>query len=201
MEFNKKLQELRKQKGLTQEELASALFVSRTAVSKWESGRGYPNIDSLRAIASFFSVTVDQLLSCEQALSIADARSKQNESRVRDLVFGFLDLGTILLFFLPIFAQRINGTIIDVGMLSLSEISLYLKIGYIVTVSIIVLIGILTLALQSFCIPLWTQNKNKISLAITAIGSLLFTLSLQPYAAALLFIFLAIKVLISVNWK
>ncbi|MEE1197563.1 MAG: helix-turn-helix transcriptional regulator, partial [Acutalibacteraceae bacterium] len=42
MEFSQKLQELRRQKGLTQEQLAAALFVSRTAVSKWESGRGYP---------------------------------------------------------------------------------------------------------------------------------------------------------------
>ena len=46
MEFHEKLQALRKQRGLTQEELAQLLFVSRTAVSKWESGRGYPSIDS-----------------------------------------------------------------------------------------------------------------------------------------------------------
>ena len=38
MEFHEKLQALRRQKGLTQEELAAELFVSRTAVSKWESG-------------------------------------------------------------------------------------------------------------------------------------------------------------------
>ena len=66
MEFHEKLQELRKNKGITQEELAQSLYVSRTAVSKWESGRGYPNIDSLKAIAVYFSVTVDDLLSGDQ---------------------------------------------------------------------------------------------------------------------------------------
>ena len=67
MEFNEKLQELRRSRGLTQEELAEKLYVSRTAVSKWESGRGYPNIDSLQAISGFFSVTVDELLSPTEA--------------------------------------------------------------------------------------------------------------------------------------
>ncbi len=46
MEFSDKLQQLRKQNNLTQEQPAEQLFVSRTAVSKWESGRGYPNIES-----------------------------------------------------------------------------------------------------------------------------------------------------------
>ena len=63
MEFNEKLQELRKQRGLTQEELAQALYVSRTAISKWESGRGYPNIESLNTIAKFFAITIDEVLS------------------------------------------------------------------------------------------------------------------------------------------
>ena len=62
MEFNEKLQELRKQKGLTQEDLAERLYVSRTAVSKWESGRGYPNIDSLKEISKYFSVSIDDCL-------------------------------------------------------------------------------------------------------------------------------------------
>jgi transcriptional regulator with XRE-family HTH domain len=70
MELKEKLQALRKQKGLTQEELAAALYVSRTAISKWESGRGYPSIDSLRAIADFFSVSLDELLSGEAMLSV-----------------------------------------------------------------------------------------------------------------------------------
>lgn len=70
MEFHEKLQELRKQRGMTQEELAAALYVSRTAVSKWESGRGYPSIDSLKAVSGFFGVSLDQLLSSEAVLTL-----------------------------------------------------------------------------------------------------------------------------------
>ena len=92
MEFNEKLQELRKHKGLTQEELAELLFVSRTAVSKWESGRGYPNIDSLKAIARFFGVTIDELLSGDELLTIAEKDTEQKENHIRDLVFGLLDI-------------------------------------------------------------------------------------------------------------
>ena len=78
MEFNEKLQELRKSRGLTQEELAEALFVSRTAVSKWESGRGYPSIDSLKEISKYFSVTIDELLTGEKLISIAERENKSN---------------------------------------------------------------------------------------------------------------------------
>ena len=80
MEFHEKLQALRKKRGLTQEELAAALFVSRTAVSKWESGRGYPSIDSLKAIARFYSVTIDELLSGEEVLNLAQEDRQQERN-------------------------------------------------------------------------------------------------------------------------
>ena len=54
MEFNEKLVQLRKSRNMTQDELAEALYVSRAAVSKWESGRGLPSIDSLKDISKFF---------------------------------------------------------------------------------------------------------------------------------------------------
>lgn len=66
MEFHEKLQELRKSRGLTQEELAEALFVSRTAISKWESGRGYPSIDSLR---KYPDISLCPLMSCYPEIS------------------------------------------------------------------------------------------------------------------------------------
>ena len=81
MEFHEKLQELRKQKNITQEELAASLFVSRTAVSKWESGRGYPNIESLKALSKFYSVSIDELLSGDELLTIAEEDTRQREKR------------------------------------------------------------------------------------------------------------------------
>ena len=77
MEFGEKLQKLRKDRGLTQEELAEALYVSRTAVSKWESGRGYPGIDSLKEISRFFGVTIDGLLGADEILSAAEQEKER----------------------------------------------------------------------------------------------------------------------------
>ena len=199
MEFNEKIQELRKQKGLTQEELAELLFVSRTAISKWESGRGYPNIDSLKAIAKFFDVSIDELLSGDELLTIAEEDSSQKENHFRDLVFGLLDCSVAMFFFLPFFGQKGNTIIQGVALLSLTEIAPYLRTAYFVVVGGMVISGILTLALQNCHEAFWAKNKNTISLAVNAVGAFLFIISLQPYAAAFLFIFLAIKVLMLIK--
>lgn len=194
MEFNVKLQELRKNKGLTQEELAEILFVSRTAISKWESGRGYPNIESLKAIAKLFSITVDELLSGEELLSIAEQDNKQRENHIRDLIFGLLDISALSLLFLPFFAQKTDNIIKAVSLLSLTSISPYLKVIYFCIVGFLVLYGILTLALQTNEHTFWVLNKSKISLILNLVLILLFIISLQPYAAIFLFIFLIIKI-------
>ena len=201
MEFNEKLQELRKQKNMTQEDLAASLYVSRTAVSKWESGRGYPNIDSLKTISKFFGITVDELLSGEELLSVAHEDGKQKENRIHDLVFGLLDISAALLLFLPFFGQKTGDLIQSVSLLALTDVEPYLRIFYFIFVSAIILSGILTLAFQNFEKSFRTENKRKISLILNAVGSLLFIVSLQPYAATFLFVFLAIKALLLIKWR
>ena len=196
MEFNKKLQELRKQKGLTQEELAQALYVSRTAISKWESGRGFPSIDSLKIIAKFFNVSIDELLSGDQILTIAEEDQKLKNGHLRDLFFGMLDLSTALFLILPFFGQKNGDTIQAVPLSSLSNISPLLKTAYLIAVFSMVVFGIATLALQNYANPVWLRTKGYLSILLTAIGILLFIISPQPYAAALLFVFLLIKLLI-----
>lgn len=199
MEFHEKLQELRKQKGLTQEELAELLYVSRTAISKWESGRGYPSIDSLKAIALFFSVTIDELLSGDKLLHIAEHDHRQKEKYFRSLIFGLLDCSIAMLLFLPIFGQRLDGAVYEVSLLTLTEVAPYLKGAYFVVVIGMVIWGILALALQNCQWLLWEKIKDKISLLLNGIGTLLFIASLQAYAAILLFIFLAIKVILLIK--
>lgn len=195
MEFNEKLQELRKQKGLTQEELAEKLFVSRTAVSKWESGRGYPNIESLKEIARFFSVTVDELLSTDEVLTIAEQDAKQKQNHLCELIFGLLDVSALLFFLLPLFGQKIGETVHEVSLLSLTEISTHIKIAYFAVTFSIALFGILTLALQNCNKPSWTKNKYIISLVLNAVGTVIFIATKEPYAATFLFVFLIIKTL------
>ena len=193
MEFNEKLQLLRKQKGLTQEELANLLFVSRTAVSKWESGRGYPNIESLKAIAKFFSVSLDELLSNEEMLNIAEEDGKQRDSDFRDLLFGLLDICFAMLLFLPFFADKGEKIINGVSLLALDSVSLYLRAIYFVFVIGTVAIGVLTLALQKFQFAFWLKIKTALSGILSVISLLLFVISLQPYAAVFAFVLLAIK--------
>ena len=195
MDFNKKLQELRKQKGMTQEELAETLFVSRTAVSKWESGRGYPNIESLKAISKFFGVTVDELLSGDELLAVSEEDNRQKENHFRDLVFGLLDLSVLMLLFLPFFGQNTDGVIRSVSLLSLTDISVYLEICYFAVVIGASVFGVMTLAFQNCEQIFRQQNKSKISLLLNTVGALLFIISKQPYAAVFLMIFLIIKVL------
>lgn len=199
MEFNKKLQELRKLRGLTQEELAGSLYVSRTAISKWESGRGYPNIESLKAIAKFFSVSLDELISTDEALTIAEADGKQKKNHLRDLVYGLLDVSIALLLFLPFFGEKGSQIIQSVSLISLSGVLPYLKVLYLSAVIVTILMGILTLALQNCQAVWWLKSKAEASLTLGAILSLLFIISSQPYAAAFTFLLLIIKTLILIK--
>ena len=201
MEFNEKLLELRKQKGLTQEELADALYVSRTAISKWESGRGYPNIDSLKAIAKFFGITIDRLLSGEELLTIAEEDTRQTKKHLHDQVFGLLDCCIAMFLFLPFFGQTKDGVLQAVGLLSLTEIAAYMRVAYFAVVIGIVVWGVLTLALQNCRNGFWVRNQRKVSLLINGVGALLFIMGSQPYAAAFSLLFLGIKGLMLIKWQ
>ena len=199
MELNEKLQELRKKRGLTQEELAARLYVSRTAVSKWESGRGYPSIESLKAIASFFGISVDELISPNEALTIAQENQKQRDGKLKDLVFGLVDLCMALLLFLPFFATKSEGYIREVSLLSLEGVQGYIRIIYFSVVSLMTISGVLSLSLKKIQVRIWNKCKTKISLVLGVVATLVFMVSMQPYAAVFAFSLLIIKAILLIK--
>ena len=192
MEFHEKLQTLRRQRGLTQEELAAELFVSRTAISKWESGRGYPSIDSLKAISAYFKVSIDDLLSGAEVLTIAQEDQTRAGLRLRELGFGVLDCCAGLLLVLPLFTQQIDGAAHAVGVLAL--LRPWLRWACLAAILAQSAMGAATLALQSWEHPLWKRLRCPGSLALSTAGLLLFLLSRQPYAACFSLVLLGIKV-------
>ena len=85
--LSEKIKELRKKKGLTQEELASSLNVSRQAITKWESGEGTPDIENLKNIALFFHVSVDYLVDSKTEKTL-DLKGKFELAEVGLFLFG-----------------------------------------------------------------------------------------------------------------
>lgn len=193
MEFHEKLQDLRKQKGLTQEEAAQRLFVSRAAVSKWESGRGYPNIDSLKALAELYDVTIDELLSVRQTMTGVKEEQKRS-SKMRDRLFGIMDCCGLLYLFLPLFAERSLGVVRAVSLLELTDAPGFMKFAYVFYVMALSGLGVLALFRPH-------KRTSVASMIFSALGVLLFSISLQPYGVAFTFIFLMVKVFLLIKRK
>ena len=192
MEFNEKLQELRKSKGLTQEELAKELYVSRTAVSKWESGRGYPNIDSLKELSRFFGVSVDELICPDEIMAAAENDKKETIGKYTALICGALDAFTILLLFLPVFGNG-AGSPSSAPLFGMTGAQLWIRIVYAVVIGLTVLNGICGVIISHFDKPLWNRHRLVTGLALSVISVCLFIVTRQPYAGIICFMILIIK--------
>jgi transcriptional regulator with XRE-family HTH domain len=200
MEFHEKLQELRKSKGLTQEELAEALFVSRTAISKWESGRGYPSIDSMKEISRFFGVTIDELICPREMITAAEDDKKELVSKYVSVICNALDLLTAVLLFLPVFG---NGTDLpaSVSLFHLTGVRPWLKIVFIAVIGMIILNGICGLILSRFDRPVWNKHRLVTGMVLSVTGVGIFIGARQPYAGIVCFSILVIKTWLMVKGK
>lgn len=193
MEFNEKLQMLRKSKGLTQEELAEALYVSRTAISKWESGRGYPSIDSLKEISKFFSVTIDELLSGEKILSIAEKENKYNIRKMCNLLFGIVDMLSVMLILLPLYPKSVDGYIYSVNLFDYMEITSWKIIVYWIIFSALIILGGVKIALTQLNIEKGQKIVTGCSIGLSILTVLFLGMAREPYALTVAFMLLVIK--------
>lgn len=200
MEFHEKLAELRKSKGMTQEELAQALYVSRTAVSRWESGRGYPSIDSLKEISRFFAVTIDELICPREMITAAEDDKKALIGRYVSVICSTLDLLTAVLLFLPVFGNGADSPA-SVSLFHLTGIRPWLKTVFIVLIGIMALNGICGVILSRFDRPVWNKHRLVTGMALSVISVAVFIGTRQPYAGIICFSILVIKAWLIIKGK
>ena len=193
MEFHEKLQELRKSRGITQEELAEALYVSRTAISKWESGRGYPNIDSLKEISKYFSVSIDDLLSGEKLLSIAEKEHTSNLRHVCDLLFGIMDICSFILIVLPLYPNTVNGFVYSVNLFAYTQVTSLNRSLYWSLFILIIVIGIIKLVLTKLGLSKCNKIVTGVSMFISILLVLFLAMTREAYAIMVVFLLLVIK--------
>ena len=192
MEFNEKLQELRKSRSLTQEELAEALFVSRTAISKWESGRGYPSIDSLREISRYFSVTIDDLICSEEMISVAENEKKEFADKSLSLICNAMDILLAILLFIPAFGNGPDSSE-TVSLFGLTGITPWVKNVFIVMIATAILNGICGVIIANFNKPVWNKHRLITGVILSILTVIVLIATKQPYAGIVCFAFLVIK--------
>lgn len=117
MNFSKKLHELRKKEGLSQEKLAELLNVSRQSVSKWETGQTYPELDKLIKLSDLFKVTLDDLVKegeIEKNTKL-ELEDDDEEDKGESLMVGGFIIGTAIGFITENFMWGTMGAFIGLG--------------------------------------------------------------------------------------
>ena len=201
MEFHEKLQELRKQRGLTQEELAEALYVSRTAISKWESGRGYPNIDSLKEISNFFSVSIDDLLSSEKMLFIAEKEHKTNLQSMFDLLLGLVDICSFLLIVLPLYPKTAGEYIYSVNLIEYTQNNVIIRIIFWLLFVAVIAVGVIKNLLVQLKVAKGQKALTFLSMGLSIFIVVFLALTREVYAVVVAFLLLVIKGLLLVRYR
>ncbi len=190
MELSEKIQKLRKEHNLTQEQLAEQLFVSRTAVSKWETGRGMPSMESLQMIARLFNITLDDLLRAEEVITIAENENKENISRFASFVDGIFNIAAIVGLLLPLYKVELDNVFYSVP---LYQYKGWLAILYWVFPVAMAICGTIQILINNSERKKIKRSVNVISVILNACAVFILILGGQPYPAVMFFTLLLIK--------
>ncbi len=163
MNFAEKLQKLRKERGMSQENFADVIGVSRQAVSKWESGQSYPEIDKLVLISNLFNVSIDSLIKDDNEFTKEDYVQNNTSNNFSDLkhILHFEYKSNRNLFNIPLVHINLGfGFYVAKGIIAIGNIAVGL-----------LSIGILALGLLCF----GSLALGLVSIAGIALGLLLST--------------------------
>ena len=198
MDFGEKLKALRTERGLTQEQLAARLYVSRTAVSKWETGGGSPNLDSLQAVARLFDVSVDDLLSTDDLIVLARDERRSTARSSGMLSFGLLDVLAVVFAFIPLYGVD-DGSLVRMAYLADLGASVVFGASFAVMAAAVVslmFVGAVEILLAAAGSRRAARIVALVGFAVQALAVVLFASTMQPYATTLMFVLLLAKVVV-----
>lgn len=198
MDFGEKLKALRTERGLTQEQLAAKLYVSRTAVSKWETGGGSPNLDSLQAVARLFDVSVDDLLSADDLIVLARDERRSTARSSGMLSFGLLDVLAVVFAFIPLYGVD-DGSLVRMANLADYGASVDFGASFAAMAAAVVslmFVGAVEILLAAAGSRRAARIVALVGFAVQALAVVLFASTMQPYATTLMFALLLAKVVV-----
>lgn len=198
MNIGEKLKALRTERGLTQEQLAARLYVSRTAVSKWETGGGSPNLDSLQAVARLFDVSVDDLLSTDDLIVLARDERRSTARSSGMLSFGLLDVLAVVFAFIPLYGVD-DGSFVRMANLADYGASVDFGASFAVMAAAVVslmFVGAVEIVLAAAGSRRAARIVALVGFAVQALAVVLFASTMQPYATTLMFVLLLAKVVV-----
>ena len=198
MDFGEKLKALRTERGLTQEQLAARLYVSRTAVSKWETGGGSPNLDSLQAVARLFDVSGDDLQSADDLIVLARDERRSTARSSGMLSFGLLDVLAVVFAFIPLYGVD-DGSFVRMANLADYGASVDFGASFAVMAAAVVslmFVGAVEILLAAAGSRRAARIVALVGFAVQALAVVLFASTMQPYATTLMFALLLAKVVV-----
>lgn len=190
MNLSEKIQTLRKEKGLTQEQFADMLFVSRTAVSKWENGRGMPGMDSLKMIAKVFEISIDELLCAEEIITVAENENNRNINRFALQIDSIFNLAVVLSFFLPLYKAEADGLFYSVPLYHFH--GTFYAVYWVLPI-LMFACGIAQLLFSGGDMIKQGKWASRIGISLNIAEVFLLIVSAQPYPAMGFFVLLLIK--------
>ena len=143
-----------------------------------------------------FDVTIDELLSSEEIIEAAEKEKKENMKSFKNIIFGIIDLMSIIFLFIPLFGKNINGYIYLVTIFSINRIGKYI---YLIIIGATILYGVAELIMSKFENKSVDKINSIISLGLTSIAIITFIATREPYIAFIEFWIFLIKIVVYIK--
>lgn len=147
----------------------------------------------MKEISKYFSVTIDELLTGEKLISIAEKENKSNIQKLCDLLIGIVDLFSFILIVLPLYPNPINGYIYSVNLFAYTETASFNRLIYWIMFLALVIAGAVKIFITQFNINKGQKIVTGISIVLSILTILFLAMAKEAYAITFAFLLFVVK--------